>query len=94
VTSDEEARQVVNPNAERAAAGFPSLPGPLDLVNRHPDIAVNVPLRNTAIRVYDAVPVVWPDDTYTWTPLRNRLAPRCYSLPSGSMVHVKPDCRC
>jgi hypothetical protein len=21
-------------------------------------------------------------------------AARCYSLPSGAMVHVKPDCRC
>lgn len=31
-----------------------------------------------------------------WTPFRNRIQPssRCYKTPSGSMVHVKPGCRC
>lgn len=74
-------------------------PGPLDLVHRHPDIAVNVPLRDNSIRAYDAVPLWWPDGMFVWTPFRNVFArwhsgKTCYTLPSGNMVHVKPGCRC
>lgn len=70
-------------------------PGPLDLVHRHPDIAVNVPLRNTGVRVYDAKPLRWPDSMFVRTPMRNAFRRAdCYTLPSGNMVHVKPGCRC
>ena len=48
--------------------------------------------------VYNAGP--FPEvPAFTWTPFRN-VFPRwhsgkvCYTLPSGNMVHVKPDCRC
>jgi len=48
--------------------------------------------------VYGGVP--FPEAvTPPWTPFRN-VFPRwhsgkvCYPLPSGNMVHVKPDCRC
>ena len=40
----------------------------------------------------------WPGEP-PWTPFRNVFArwhsgKVCYALPSGNMVHVKPDCRC
>jgi hypothetical protein len=70
-------------------------PGPLDLVHRHPDIPVNVPVRNTGIAMYDAVLPKWPRGEL-WTPFRDRIprAAGCYRMASGAMVHVKPDCRC
>lgn len=48
------------------------------------------------VLVYDMVLPTWPDGVYEWTPMRNvfRGGSRCYSLPSGNMVHVKPGCRC
>ena len=60
---------------------------------RHPGIPVNIPLRNTGIRLYDDLPQ-WPRAPYA--PMRNLLRPagRCYTLPSGNKVHVKPGCRC
>jgi hypothetical protein len=73
-------------------------PGPLDLVHRHPDIPVAVPLRNrdAGILVYDMVLPKWPEPAEYWTPFRNRIprATKCYRLAGGSMVHVKPGCRC
>jgi hypothetical protein len=73
-----------------------SPPGPLDLLQRRPDIPVHVPLRNDGVLLYDMVLPTWPDDVAWWTPLRNRIprASKCYRLASGAMVHVKPDCRC
>jgi len=73
-------------------------PGPLDLVHRHPDIPVAIPLRNehSGVLVYDMVLPKWPEAAEYWTPFRDRIprAAKCYPLPSGNMVHVKPDCRC
>lgn len=70
-------------------------PGPLDLVRRHPDIPVAIPLRNDGVLVYDAVLPEWPEPP-PWTPFRDRIprAAKCYRLAGGSMVHVKPGCRC
>ena len=49
-----------------------------------------------SVLAYDMVLPTWPDDVVTWTPLRDLLprASRCYTLPSGNRVHVKPGCRC
>ena len=54
------------------------------------------PLRETGILIYDMDLPTWPDDTVTWTPMRDRIprASKCYTLPSGNRVHVKPGCRC
>jgi hypothetical protein len=53
--------------------------------------------RNAAGQVagYDAVPVKWPDPPAR-TPFRNIIPRkgRCYRMGNGSMVHVKPECRC
>lgn len=73
-------------------------PGPLDLVHRHPDVPVNVPVRNKGIEVFD---MVLPE-SYTgpfWAPFRDGgltspLPAKCYRMASGAMVHVKPECRC
>jgi hypothetical protein len=52
-------------------------------------------LAQTGVLAYDMVLPAWPRGDL-WTPFRNRMprAGRCYRLASGSMVHVKPDCRC
>lgn len=61
---------------------------------------VNVPLRNrdAGILVYDMVlPPPWPEPgAEYWTPFRDRIprATKCYRLAGGSMVHVRPGCRC
>lgn len=56
------------------------------------------PVRNkhAGIRAYDAAMVPQNAAPSPWTPFRNRMprTSRCYRLASGSMVHVKPDCRC
>ena len=49
------------------------------------------------VRTYDMVLPAWrPYDVHPWTPMRNVIprASKCYSLPSGARVHVKPGCRC
>jgi len=50
-----------------------------------------------SVMTYDVVLPEWrgPSAEY-WTPFRDRLprASKCYSLASGAMVHVKPECRC
>jgi hypothetical protein len=53
-------------------------------------------LPDSAVLTYDMVLPKWPYDAVPWTPYRNRLprAPGCYRLASGSMVHIKPGCRC
>lgn len=72
--------------------------GPLDLVHRHPDIPVAVPLRNAhaGVLMFGADLPAWDLRPAPWTPFRDRLPrpPRCYRLASGAAVHVKPDCRC
>jgi len=60
---------------------------------------VNVPLRNrdAGVLVYDMVLPKWPGPSAEhWTPFRDRIprVAKCYRLASGSMAHVKPDCRC
>jgi len=53
-----------------------------------------------SVRPYDMVLPKWPGpEDFPWTPFRNVFArwhsgKVCYALPSGNMVHVKPDCRC
>lgn len=75
-------------------------PGPLDLVHRHPDIPVPIPVRNVIAGVLlraalDSVP-----SRPAWSPLLGLGdAPLdwpagCYRLASGAMVHVRPGCRC
>ena len=58
---------------------------------------VHVPVRNArpGVLTYDAVLPKWPQGEL-WTPFRDRIprAAKCYSLPSGAMVHVRPECRC
>lgn len=72
-------------------------PGPLDLEHQHPDIPVAVPLRNAhaGVLVYDMT-LPEPYRGEMWTPFRDRMprAAKCYRLASGSMVHVRPGCRC
>ena len=92
----------IHPGGTCEREGKPLTPGPLDLVHRHPDIPVAVPVRNLiglpdgAVLTYDMVLPRWPYDAFPWTPFRDRLprASACYRLPSGNMVHVKPGCRC
>ena len=89
----------IHPGGTCERDGQPLTPGPLDLVHPHPDIPVFTPVRNTVILLYDVVLPTWPDDAAPWTPFRNVFArwhsgKVCYTLPSGNMVHVKPDCRC
>jgi hypothetical protein len=59
---------------------------------------LNVPLRNrdAGVLVYDMVLPERPGPAEYWTPFRDRMprASGCYRLASGSMVHVKPGCRC
>jgi hypothetical protein len=80
--------------------GQPLVPGPLDIMHRHPDIPVFTPIRNEGVLIYDMVLPKWPGpEGVPWTPMRNAFArwhsgKICYTLPSGNIVHVKPDCRC
>jgi len=49
------------------------------------------------VLTYDMVLPPWrPYDVHPWTPMRNVIQQRskCYTLPSGARVHVKPGCRC
>lgn len=46
---------------------------------------------------YDAADPGWgefPPPGWAWTPFRDRISLACYRLPSGAMVHVRPECRC
>lgn len=71
---------------------------------------VNVPVRGVytfdgplgfppdTLVTFDAGP--FPErPAFRWTPFRNVFSrwhsgKVCYTLPSGNMVHVKPECRC
>ena len=71
-----------------------------DLDRWQPFTFRDMPMRNehAGVRGYDAVPMEWPGEP-PWTPFRNVFSrwhsgKVCYTLPSGNMVHVKPDCRC
>jgi hypothetical protein len=65
-------------------------PGPLDLVHRHPDIPVNVPLRNAGGPQWQELPRQ-ELRFYLYCDWR---ASGCYRLAGGAWVHVKPECRC
>jgi len=50
-----------------------------------------------SVLTYDMVLPPWrPYDVHPWTPMRNVIQQRskCYTLPGGARVHVKPGCRC
>ena len=52
--------------------------------------------RDGQVTGYGAMMPDWPD-VPVCTPMRNRLpvaTGSCYRMASGSMVHVKPECRC
>lgn len=48
--------------------------------------------RNAGVLGYDMVLPKWP--VPGWTPMRDRIPRVCYRMGNGSMVHVKPSCRC
>ena len=73
--------------------------GMKDWQAREPDGSGLVPWPDGGIEVFDMVLPSWLEPAERWTPFRNVFArwhsgKVCYPLPSGNMVHVKPDCRC
>jgi hypothetical protein len=75
------------------------VPGPLDLVHRHPDIPVPVPVRNVIGAVLARSVAGLPRPPGWSAFLQPGRAPldrprECYRLPSGAPVHVRPGCRC
>ena len=104
MSSDEEDRQARFFAEDCPECGTPGPERVLSTVSgcgtcmRDNPVPVHVPVRNTAIKVYDMVlpkPYAGP----FLAPFRKgglTLPPptECYRLASGSMVHVRPGCRC
>lgn len=80
----------------------PLVPGPLDLLHRHPDIPVPVPVRNVigavlSRAVRDQAALLSERPAYSpWSGSRNPPPhpSACYRADAGFTVHVTPGCRC